>query len=110
MSVQIIPTTADPFYSQLVTLEGTAYLLSFQYNQRENTWYMSVADAEGNDIYNGIKLVCSWPLTRQCADPNMPQGEFMVISSTADTSPPGLSDLQPSGRCVLNYFTSDELP
>ncbi len=110
MSVQVIVTSADPFSQQLVTLEGTTFLLTFQYNQREDTWYFSIATSEGDDLYNGMKLVCSWPLTRKCADSRMPQGEFFVISNTDDNTPPGLNDLAPGGRCVLNYWTSDELP
>ncbi len=112
MTVQIVPTddTGQSFYSQLTTLEGTAYQLSFAYSQREDCWYLSVATSEGDDIYNGVKLICNWPLLKNCADPRMPPGEMWVFSATADVDPPGRLDLAPGSRCVLNYFTSDLLP
>lgn len=112
MTVQVVPTDATGLtnYSQTTVLEGTAYLLTFSYNQRENCWYLSMATEEGDDIIDGMKLVCSWPITRKCADPRAPQGELMVISNTSDNSPPGLADLAPGGRCILNYFTSDLIP
>lgn len=110
MSIQPIPTFDAPFYSEAVTLEGVSYRLSFAYSQRENTWYLSLADSANVDIYNGIKLTCLAPLLRKCADPRRPPGELAVFSSTADLSPPGLEDLVAgTGRCSLIYVTSDWL-
>lgn len=116
MTVQLIPTFNSPFFSQTTTLEGVSYLLNFAYSQREDAWYMSMADANGVDIYNGIKLICSAPpsapnaLLFKCKDPRRPIGDFFVLSGTQDVSPPGLNDLVlNSGRCQLFYMTSDVL-
>lgn len=112
MTIQVIPTddTGVASYLQQTTLEGTTYNLAFQYNQRCACWYLSIADASNVDIYNGIKLVVGIPLLRKCTDPRRPPGDFLVISSTTDDSPPSLLDLLPdSGRCQLLYITSDWL-
>jgi hypothetical protein len=112
MTIQLVPVDATGLqtYFQTTTFEGTSYVLAFQYNQRCASWYLSVADALGVDIYNGVKLVCGIPLLRKCRDPRRPPGELIVLSSTADTSPPALIDLYPaSGRCQLLYVTSDWL-
>jgi hypothetical protein len=69
---------------------------------------MSIADANGVDIVNGIKIICNNWLLFKCVDPRRPPGQFLCQSSTSDLAPPGLNDLVPStGRCALYYFTSD---
>ena len=116
MSLLIIPTDSIPSYSQSVALEGANFTIQFDYNQRCASWYMSIADQDGVDIYNGVKLVVGIPLLRKCKDERRPgfspgspySGDFIVISSTTDTSPPSGLDLLPdSGRCTLYYITSD---
>lgn len=118
MSIQVVatsgsvvsgqPVSPNAIWTQTTTLEGTTFFLTFQYNQRTMTWSLSVADSENIDIVNGIKLVCGISLLRKCVDPRKPAGALMVLSATADASPPGLSDLLPgAGRCTLYYITSD---
>jgi hypothetical protein len=116
MSLLVIPTDSIPSYSQSVALEGANFTVQFDYNQRCASWYMSIADQDGEDIYNGVKLVVGIPLLRKCKDERRPgfspdspySGDFIVTSSTADTSPPSLLDLLAgSGRCTLYYITSD---
>jgi hypothetical protein len=110
MTIQTIPTTNAPFYTQTTTLEGTAYLLTFTYSQREDCWYVSIADTNAVDILNGVKLICNNPLLFKCKDPRRPPGELTVYSCTPDLSPPGLNELVPNaGRCQLLYITSDVL-
>src|SRR5271167_1659258 len=101
-----VPTGNEAFYQQTSTFEGVTYLLSFTYNQTCECWYLSIADASGVDIYNGVKLICNNSLFRKCIDPRIFPGALFVQSSTEDTSPPGLDDLLPgSGRCTLQYMT-----
>lgn len=108
--ILVVPTTSDAFYQQTTTFEGITYLLTFAYNQRVQSYYLSIADASGVDIYNGVKLICNMALLRKCSDPRKPHGELFVISSTNDATPPGLQDLVAgSGRCTLLYMTSDWL-
>ena len=114
MTIQAVPPPAQPYVSQTTTLEGVPYLLYWDYNAREDAWYLSIADANGVDIYNGMKLICSAPgsspnfLLFKCRDPRRPPGDFVVISQTLDVDPPGLADLVPGvGRCAILYITSD---
>lgn len=110
MSIGTIPTGDDPFYTLSSTLDGVTYLLTFTYNQRCDCWYLSVATEEGDDIYDGMKLVCGWPLLNKCADPRAPAGELMCWSNSTDDSPARLEDLVPGGRCELLYIDAIELP
>jgi hypothetical protein len=110
MTVAYIPTYSDPFYTLTSTLDGVTYLLTFDYNQRCDCWYLSVATEEGDDIYNGIKLVCDWPLLHKCADTRAPAGELMCWSNTTDKSPARLGDLVAGGRCQLIYIDASDMP
>jgi|GEM_PF-5089243 uncharacterized protein DUF6983 len=110
MTILVAPTANNAFYQIQSTLEGVTFNFSFQFNQRCCCWYMSIADANGVDIYNGVKLICYQALLRKCVDPRAPAGDFLVISATTDDSPPMLNDLLPgTGRCSLLYITSDWL-
>jgi hypothetical protein len=107
MTTQLIPFFSDPSWFATMTFEGTSYVVQFDYNERCASWYMSIADANGVDIYNGVKLVTGFSLLAKCKDPRAPAGIFFVTSSTADQEPPGLDDLLPGGPCQLIYCTSD---
>ena len=109
MAILLVPTdsTGAPSYVQTSTFEGTQYVLQFDYNQRCASWYLSVADTLGVDIYNGVKLVCNFPLLSKCKDPRRPPGSLFVFSATVDLSPASQWDLLPGGRCSLVYATSD---
>lgn len=116
MALSIITTFSDPAWHQTTTLEGSLFNLEFDYNQRGACWYLSIADADGVDIYNGVKLVVGFPLLRKCKDPRRPGwqaatgygGDFVVVASSNDQTPPGQYDLLPgSGRCQLLYISSD---
>ena len=116
MTITIIPFFSDPSWTTAITLEGTLYNFEFDYNERGACWYMSVADADGVDIANGVKLVTGFPLLRKCKDPRRPgwqpatgvAGDFFVQCTTSDLTPPGLYDLLAgSGRCSLAYVSSD---
>lgn len=110
MTVQAIPTFDLPSWTQTATLEGTAFLLAVRYSVRELTYYLDVADANGVDIYNGMKLMPLQFLMRKCKDPRRPAGDFLVFDASGQQIVPGLHDLSPDGgRCSLQYFTSDLL-
>ena len=106
-----VTTYADPFWSQTTTLEGVTFQLTFQYNQRCDCYYLSVADLEGNDIYTGVKIICNSMLLRKCADSERaPFGDFWATSSTQDVTPPRLGELGPGGRVTLCYIASTLIP
>lgn len=111
MSLVIVPTdsTGAQLYEQQTTLDGATYNLYFNFNQRTQCWYLSIADSSGVDIYNGVKIITGLPLLRKCKDPRRPPGDFLCLSSVpSNPSPPGLQDLYAgSGRCTLYYLTGD---
>lgn len=109
MTIQLVTTYDLPTWSEASTLEGSTFVLSFSYNQRESVYYMGVADAAGVDVYTGVKLMPLQFLMRKCKDPRRPAGDFLVFDNTGSVVPPALHDLAPGGRCSLLYCTSDVL-
>lgn len=105
-----IPTSSDPFYTQITTLDGTDYLLDFRFNSREVVWYLSISLTDGTEIIRGIKLVSNFPLLQKMVDASSPFGELIVVAYGPDDSPAGLYDLGIGERCELTYFEKAELP
>lgn len=106
--VLLIPTTPGvPYYSQRTRLDGRDYILRFAWNQREERWYLTIADEDDQVILSNIKLLTQWPLLRyHLHDPRVPPGELIVQTLTQDLSPPGLHDFGPGLRCELNYYAT----
>ncbi len=109
MTLSVVPCFSDPSWSMSVTLEGVLYNFQFDWNERGACWYLSLADVDGVDIYNGVKLVIGFPLLGKCKDHRKPPGEFFVISATSDQTPPGQFDLLAGGKNQLLYLSSDWL-
>jgi hypothetical protein len=111
MAILTIPTTSDPFQRMTVRLDGSDYVIELRYNQREERWYLSIADDESVPILSGLKLQANWPLLwRHRYDTRVPPGEIMVTVTTAtDRSPPTLDDLGEGKRCELSYYDAAEL-
>jgi hypothetical protein len=110
MAVFILFATADPFQKQNVNLDGVEYILSLSYNQREDRWYLSLADDEGAPLISGLKLQANWGLLfRHRYNTALPPGEIMAVDTTTDGSPPTLLELGEGKRCVLTYFDAAEL-
>lgn len=105
MATLTLFTTADPFQKQNVNLDGVEFILSLAYNQREERWYLSIADDEGALLIGGLKLQANWPLLwRHRYNTKLPLGEIMACDTTPDGEPPTLLELGEGKRCVLTYF------
>ena len=95
------------FFDLQVNLEGSVYTLEFRWNDREQSWYMSIWDADQEIGYAaGIKLVSNWLLRKYTAD-KTPPGEFFLLDTAADVEravDPGFDDL--GNRHQLFYVMS----
>ncbi len=109
MSIVVIPCDPVlPFWTQTTTLDGTPYLLTFKYNQRETCYYLDIANADGTvDFVLGMKLVPGIPLLRPWPTP--PGEMFIITQSSADDSPPALGELDEGARCALLYMEQTDL-
>ncbi len=103
--IPVLENTAS--WQQRTALDGTDYILEFNWNGRGGAWYLSILDLDGNAIVRSIKLVSNWPLLRRRRDERLPPGELMMYDATGEISSAGYDQL---GRQVtLNYFDAEEL-
>lgn len=99
-----IPVALDtPLYVERTTLDGREFQLRFDYNGREDRWYLDIITVDGQNLAMGIKLVANWPLLRRFTDPRLPQGNLMAIDfSPLQGQSPGFADM--GRRVLLTYF------
>lgn len=97
------------FYSFRTRLEGSEYNFAFQWNIRQERWYMTLADAENVNIVASVCVVCDFDLLRYSHhDERCPPGGLIAIDLTGGNSPPGLKELGVDKRVRLTYFPVDE--
>ena len=107
MSVFLLPTRSDlPHFDFFTELDGTKYGLEFKWNEREESWYMSILDSEGTAILSGRKVVVNWPLFSRFAVAGLPPGNIIALDTAGTETNPGLTDL--GDRVQIYYFDSDE--
>lgn len=100
----IIPTLTDgsPYYTQSIELNGVTFNLYFEWNEILGRWRMSVLDTNDTMLIAGMTLVTGVKLNFGfAANPDHPQGSFVVLDSTSAFAPPGLYEL--GARCVLGF-------
>lgn len=108
MSIVSVRTFEDPFYNEVVTLDGSDYLLEFRYNQREDRWYFDVSLTDGTMLVRGVKVVCGVPLLTRYADARLPKGALVALPNTTGNTSPGLKELGEDRRVTLFYFDQSE--
>src|SRR5690606_36100754 len=86
---RIIRTPEVPYDRQRVRLDGRNYVLTIGYNEREQRWYLSLADESDVPIATGIKLVANWSLLHPYRyDPRTSPGQITASDISGDGSPP----------------------
>ena len=102
----IVPTRGDlANYDQTIELDGVVFGLRFRFNQRDDSWYVSLHDADGRAIRSGIKLIPNYGLLHTLRDAAGPIGDFVVVDVRAVPSPPTLAEL--GGTSVFTYTGVD---
>jgi hypothetical protein len=93
--VTVIDTVYDgtAHYEQLTQLDGSLFKMIFDFNSRDNHWYLSLYTDDDTPIAGALnmKLVQNWAPMRLCRDANKPKGYFLVASEHHDE--PGIADL-----------------
>lgn len=102
-----------PHFRQRVTLDGAEYLLTFEWNQRAEKWFFSIAASDETKILTGVKLVADYPLlTLARWNAQCPDGELYAVDSSGQGLDPHLLDLANENgstpRVQVVYVTADE--
>ena len=110
------PPTGILSYECIVPLEGTEYQLAFTWEwpvNRENRWYMNLADQDANPIASGIGLLVgdgvsyNFNLLRRFKDPRLPPG-LLYCTDTSLQATDCLVAGDLGTRVLLMYLTSDD--
>jgi len=105
-----IATLADgrEFYSLRTRLNDLEYGFTFQWNIRQERWYMTIADAEDSNILASICVVCDFDFLRYGHhDARCPPGILIAYDLTGNNLPPGLKELGVDKRVRLTYHPVD---
>lgn len=97
-------TSQKSNYDQVQTFDGTEYELRLLWNERDEHWYMTLSDTEGNAIATGRKLV-SGPWAERDTLDTMPPGQLWVQPTEGSDDDPRLRDL--NVRVYLMYVDED---
>lgn len=81
-------------------LDGSDYVLTFQWNQRLGRWSMDVADQDSDPIASGIVLVTDFPLLSLVTDVRAPPGTLAVYDTQSPQIDPTLDSLGIRHRLV----------
>jgi hypothetical protein len=97
-----IPPTANTAGSVRwrVRLEGSDYVLTAQWNQREALWTLDLADVDSVAIVSGLVLVPLWPLLALVTDARRPPGELMIWQPDGNMEPPTLAGLGAASKLI----------
>ena len=95
-------------WTQRTPLDGTDYVLTFDWHQRVGRGVLHLADADGVPIRTGMVLNLGTALLGGSLDPRRPPGELVVVDATgARDVDPGFGDL--GSRFLLAYADRAEL-
>ena len=104
MSVENVQTLFEGTarYRQTTPLDGQLFVLHFDFNSRDQNWYLSIHDETDAPIRGcvGRKLVQNYPVLLRSVSDDRPIGELLVVSGS-DSEDPGLFDL--GNGTILSY-------
>lgn len=95
-------------FSEIVPIEGTEYLLQFYWSDREQAWYLSIANQDETPLASWIRLVADSNLLRRFRSfGTVPPGYLMAWDSSGQSQEIATqADL--GNRVLLTYITSDD--
>lgn len=83
----ILPVQSDNNeirYTKIIDLYGRDFIFTFDWNDREQFWYMTVQEIDQTLIRGlvGIKVVVNWQLNRMVRGDQFPKGVLMAYNNT----------------------------
>ena len=77
MAITELPLEVDvPYYEFSVELDDVEFKLEFRYNDRDDSWYLTIRDSDDALLRAGIRVVNDWYLLRLWNDGNEPDGSL----------------------------------
>lgn len=109
MAIENVQTLTDgsAHYRQSTPLDGQVFVLHFNFNTRDQNWYLSIHDENDLPIRGcvGRKLVQNFRVLRSVSE-DKPAGELLVVSN-GDPLDPRLFDL--GNGTILTYIPAADV-
>jgi hypothetical protein len=106
--INILAGDRRPHITQRFTLDGRDYQLTLTWNQRQEKWYLSVADSDGTRLQGQVLVVADFPLLRLLNADARPLGVLMALDTSGQGLDPHLRDFE-NGRVQMWYMQDSEL-
>lgn len=102
-----IPNSA--WHTQDITVGGELIRLTLKYNTSDEMWYLDLANASGNTLLNGVKVMPNQSLTKRYkATVSLPDGNLWCVRRKNDFSPPSRDNLGIGKTYELWWISSNE--
>jgi hypothetical protein len=115
--IEIIPIYDQAFWTARVNLDGTDFILDFNWNGRLSMWLLDLKRSDDTLLVAGIGLTINRPLFERFRYiEGMPLGELMAVDVSERIAVPGYYDLGESapegtregGGVLLLYYEALE--
>jgi len=104
----ILPTRTDvPRYTFQIDLDESTFNFSFEWNDRDSSWYMSISDADELPLLMGRRVCVGAPLLDRFNKAGLPAGLLYAIDTTGKNIEPDFADL--GDRVKLMYLEAADL-
>ena len=100
--------SVDREYSVSCLIEDQRYIFDLNWNERDESWYMSMSDDDGNPILSGAKIVLYSNLIGFVSDmATIPEGAIVAIDTADSDEEAGRYDL--GDRVLVLYIPVSEI-
>jgi len=104
-----IPVIKNEFdFSVTVALNGVDFTIRLRWLERQEAWYASLYDIDGNSMYLNSRLSVGYPLFLGMELDGEPTGPFLCIDSDGDITEPTTDSLW-DGKTKIVFFEIDDL-
>ena len=110
MILQIPLPEGQLHYTLQIVLDNTEFLLTFDWNSYELSWYLTLAQIDGTILLASCKVILDFPLLARYRDSRFPKGDIFAYDtahSFLDGTPPIATDL--GSRVQLAYQEESSL-
>ena len=108
MPVQIPLPVGKARFDLRVDLDGSTYVMEFDWNSRSDSWSFNILDASGTPLLSGQALrLGSLRLGSRGRSSGLPSGDLLLVDLAGDKTDPGIDGL--GDRYALLYYTETEL-
>lgn len=88
-------------YKFQTNLDGAVFDLQLFWNNRSQSWFLSLYDAQGAAIFEGKKVVAGASFLDRIQNDDAPAGTLLAFDTTGAGHKPGLQEL---GRRVKLFY------